>query len=159
MTLAVSKLEKLLEPGAKALGFEIIAVEVLGRGRSTVLRVYIDGPTGVTVDDCANVSHQLSAILDVEDPIADRYTLEVSSPGFDRPLSKRRHFEQVIGERVKIQTHGPVHGRRRFNGVLAGVSDTGVRVDVDGETFDIPWVDIAKARLAPDETFGKDLHS
>lgn len=144
------RLHDLLEPGARALGFEILAVEKSGRGSSTVLRVYIDGPQGVTVDDCADVSRQLSAILDVEDPIPDHYTLEVSSPGLDRPLSKRQHFEAVLGERVKLKTHRLVEGRRRFDGQLQAVDEDSVTVDVDGEAYRLAFGDIAKARLVPD---------
>lgn len=144
------RLHDLLEPGARALGFEIVAVEKSGRGRSTVLRVYIDGPDGVTVDDCANVSRQLSAILDVEDPIPDHYRLEVSSPGLDRPLSKREHFEAVLGERVKLKTHNLVEGRRRFDGLLQAVDGDSVTVDVEGEVYRLSFSDIAKARLVPD---------
>ncbi len=145
-----TELHKLLEPGARALGFEILAVELSGRGSNMVLRVYIDGPDGVTVDDCAKVSHQLSAILDVEYPIPDAYTLEVSSPGLDRPLSKRTHFEAVVGQQVKIQTHGYVQGRRRFTGLLTGVGDNTLTIDVDGEAYELPWSEIGKARLVPD---------
>ncbi len=145
-----TRLQELLEPGAAALGFEVLAVELLGRGRGTVLRIYIDSPEGVTVDDCAEVSRQLSAILDVEDPIPDHYTLEVSSPGLDRPLSKRQHFIAALGERVKLRTHDLVAGRRRFNGVLREVADDTIIVDVDGEEHQLALRDIAKARLVPD---------
>ena len=149
-SLTNTRLHGLLEPGAAALGFEVVAVELAGSGGSTVLRVYIDGPDGVTIDDCARVSHQLSAILDVEDPVPDRYTLEVSSPGLDRPLSKRRHFEQVVGSEVKVKTHHYVAGRRRFTGVLQQVTDDVVVVEVDGEPYDLPFDDIEKARLVPE---------
>jgi len=145
-----TKLHELLEPGARALGFEILAVELAGRGKNTILRVYIDGPDGVTLDDCARVSHQLSAILDVEDPIPDAYTLEVSSPGLDRPLSKRQHFEAAIGKQVKVQTNDYVQGRRRFTGALTEVTHDMVVVDVDGESYELPFRLIAKARLVPD---------
>lgn len=145
-----AKLQTLLEPGAEALGFEILDVELLGSERSKTLRVYIDGPDGVTVDDCAAVSHQLSVILDVEDPIHARYTLEVSSPGLDRPLSKPDHFAAVIGEQVKLQLHEAEGGRRRFTGTLIRVAPDQIEVEVDGERRKFRYGDIAKARLAPD---------
>ncbi len=146
-SLTNTRLHELLEPGAQALGFEIVAVELAGSGGSTVLRVYIDRPEGVTVDDCARVSHQLSAILDVEDPIPDAYALEVSSPGLDRPLSKRKHFEDAVGREVKLQTRSHIAGRRRFTGVLQQVTDETLVVDVDGEPYDLPIDEIEKARL------------
>ncbi len=149
-SLTNTRLHGLLEPGAAALGFEVVAVELAGSGGSTVLRVYIDGPEGVTIDDCARVSRQLSAILDVEDPVTGRYTLEVSSPGLDRPLSKRRHFEQVVGSEVKVRTHHYVSGRRRFTGVLQEVTDDIVVIEVDGEPYDLPFDDIEKAHLVPE---------
>ncbi len=157
-SLENTELFELLEPGAAALGFELLAVEISGSGGSTVLRAYIDGADGVAVDDCARVSRQLSAILDVEDPLPGRYTLEVSSPGLDRPLSKRRHFELAIGQDVNIRTGPRVVGRHRFTGVLRRVTDDTVVVDVDGEPYDIPLLDIVKARLVPDyESLNKDL--
>ncbi len=140
----------LLEPGVNALGFEIIAVELTGPANSTVVRVYIDRPEGITVDDCARVSAQISAILDVEDPISGSFTLEVSSPGFDRPLCKVSHFEAVVGHRVKLQTRAQVSGRKRFTGTLTGVSDEFVSLDVDGERHQVSIDNILKARLVPD---------
>ena len=140
----------LLEPGVRALGFEIVTVELTGQGPSTVLRVYIDGPNGVTVDDCARVSDQVSAILDVEDPIPDRFRLEVSSPGLDRPLCKVSHFEAVLGQRIKLQTVVDILGRRRFAGTLTRVTDKVVTLDIDGQTHEVPIENISKARLVPD---------
>ncbi len=144
----VDRLHAMLEPGASALGFELVAVEMAGSGRNTTVRVYIDGPQGVSVDNCADVSRQLSAILDVEDPIGDSYTLEVSSPGFDRPLRKPEHFRKVIGERVKVTLH-PVGGRRRFTGILKAVHPDRVVLEVDGALHELAFSDIEKARLVP----------
>jgi ribosome maturation factor RimP len=142
-------LYELLEPGVKALGFEVLTVEKAGQGNSSVLRVYIDSPEGITVDDCARVSDQVSAILDVEDPITDRYRLEVSSPGFDRPLCTLAHFEAVVGQKVRIQSMVQIAGRKRFTGILTGVTAEVVTLDIDGEVHSVPMDNILKARLVP----------
>ena len=144
-----SELYELLEPGVKALGFEMLTVEKTGQGSSSVLRVYIDNPEGITVDDCARVSDQVSAILDIEDPIADRYSLEVSSPGFDRPLCRLAHFEAVVGQKIRIQTTLQISGRKRFTGILSGVTAEALTLDIDGEVHVVPMDNILKARLAP----------
>lgn len=143
-------LHDMLEPGAEALGFEVLAVELTGSPGQSVLRVYIDGPEGVTVDDCARASRQFSAILDVEDPIPAHYTLEVSSPGLDRPLTKARHFQAVVGQEVRVRTSVAVAGRKRFRGRLRDADSEGLEVIVDGETYRIPLASVAKARLVPD---------
>lgn len=143
-------LQELLEPGAAALGFEVLAVEVTGASGGGVLRVYIDGPEGVTIDDCARASQQFSAILDVEDPIEGKYTLEVSSPGLDRPLTKATHFQAVVGQEVRLNTSVPVQGRKRFRGELRDADSEGLEVIVDGESYRIPLASVAKARLVPD---------
>lgn len=145
----------LFEPGVRAAGFELVTVELTGRDNSSLLRVYIDGPDGITVDDCAAVSDRISAILDVEDPIRDRYTLEVSSPGFDRPLCKRSHFQAVVGDRIKLEAVGVVPGRKRFSGTLSAVVDDTIVMDIDGETFRIPLDTIGRARLVPDYKAGQ----
>lgn len=148
-------LQDLLEPGAAALGYEVLDVEMTGGPGQGVLRVYIDGPNGISVDDCAAASGQFSAILDVEDPIPGQYTLEVSSPGLDRPLTRVRHFQAVVGREVRVKTDAAVAGRRRFRGPLQGVDDEGLDVLVDGETYRIPLSVVAKARLVPDyDEFG-----
>jgi ribosome maturation factor RimP len=142
-------LRTLLEPGVKALGFELVDSELAGSGRNAVLRVYIDGPHGVTVDDCAQVSRQLSAILDVEDPFPERYVLEVSSPGLDRPLVKHEDFERFMGERVKVRMRMALEGRRNFKGRLIGVSLQHIALEVDGKTVNLDFSGIEKARLVP----------
>jgi ribosome maturation factor RimP len=142
-------LRALLEPGVRALGFELVDSELAGRGRNAVLRVYIDGPHGVTVDDCAEVSRQLSAILDVEDPFPERYVLEVSSPGLDRPLVKHEDFERFIGEDVKIRARLPIEGRRNFSGRLIEVESDHVVLEVDGDTVKLDFDNIERARLVP----------
>lgn len=144
------ELYELLEPGVRAMGYEIVTVEMSGRGDTSILRVYIDGPQGINVDDCARVSDQVSAILDVEDPIPGHYTLEISSPGFDRPLRTVAHFEAVMGQKVKIRTSVPISGRRGFRGTLTGVTPETVSLEVDGELYELPVEDIFKARLVPE---------
>jgi len=141
---------KLLEPSVTALGFELVAVELVGNGNDRVLRVYIDHPDGITVDDCADVSRQVSAVLDVEDPIAGMYTLEVSSPGLDRPLVKAADFKRFAGSLIKLRTHEAVLGRKNFTGLLSEASDNNVVIEVDGEPYEIGFANIERARLVPD---------
>ena len=144
------RLRNMLEPAAEAVGYELVDVEIAGRGANAVLRVYIDAPGGITVDDCAEASRQISTVLDLEDPIAGQYALEVSSPGLDRPLVKLEHFERVVGQKVKVTMRGYHMGRRRFNGTLTGVTDQVAHVDVDGEVYDLPFDDMDRARLDPE---------
>ena len=144
-----ASLRVLLEPAVLALGFELVDTEFSGSGRQAVLRIYIDSPEGVTVDDCAQVSRQVSAILDVEDPIPGQYMLEVSSPGLDRPMVKREDFQRFAGEIVKIRMSVAVLGRRNFTGRLAGIEGDTVILEMDKESFDLPFGDIEKARLVP----------
>jgi len=149
MRTTPSGLREMLEPGIRALGFELVDVEYSSGHGHNVLRIYIDHPQGVTVDHCAAVSRQASAVLDVEDPIPESYVLEVSSPGLDRPLVKREDFERHAGEMVKVRMHQGVAGRRNFKGTLVGVQDDQVLVEVDHERFSLPMKDIERARLVP----------
>jgi len=148
MALTVPHIDDLLQPGAEALGYELVAVELSG-GESSIVRVYIDSPNGITVDDCAKASRQFSAILDVEDPISNRYTLEVSSPGMDRPLAKPLHFKSVVGQDVKIKMMSLVNGRRRFTGELVEAADEFAVVEIDGEQTELPYSEMDRARLVP----------
>lgn len=150
MRVTVAGLRNMLEPGVRALGFELVEVEYKGAGGGqNLLRVYIDSPKGITVDDCARVSRQISAALDVEDPIAEAYVLEVSSPGLDRPLTKREDFERYAGETVKVRMNEAVLGRRNFKGTLVGMEGDAVVVVVDNERFSLPIARIERARLVP----------
>ena len=144
-----ASLRVLLEPAVAAMGFELVDTEFSGSGRQAVLRIYIDNPEGVTVDDCVQVSRQVSAILDVEDPIPGQYMLEVSSPGLDRPMVKREDFQRFAGEVVKIRMSVAVLGRRNFTGRLVGIESDTVILEMDNESFDLPFGDIEKARLVP----------
>jgi ribosome maturation factor RimP len=130
------------------MGYELVGVEFTGGSSHGTLRVYIDRDSGVSLDDCAAISHQLSGILDVEEPIKQAYDLEISSPGIDRPLFKLADFERFAGRIAKIRLAAGLEGRRNFKGRLQGVTDAGqVTVEVDGEIFDLPHADIARANL------------
>jgi ribosome maturation factor RimP len=148
-------LMRLLEPPIEALDYELVDIEYAQAGRGGVLRIFIDRRAGdaagsVTVDDCARVSHAVSEVLEVDDPIKGHYTLEVSSPGFDRILRKREHFERFMGERIAAELKLPINGRRRFVGVLKAMADESIVVDVDGQDHDLPLERIQKARLRPE---------
>ncbi|HEY2779201.1 MAG TPA: ribosome maturation factor RimP [Steroidobacteraceae bacterium] len=148
-------LMRLLEPPIEAMGYELVDIEFAREGRGGVLRIFIDLPAGeaagaVTVDDCARVSHAVSEVLEVQDPIKGHYTLEVSSPGFDRILRTRAHFERFLGQRVFVELKLPLDGRRRFVGVLKSASAETIVVEVDGNAHSLPLDRIQKARLRPE---------
>jgi ribosome maturation factor RimP len=149
MRVTLDGLREMLEPGIRALGFELVALEYSPEGGRNVLRVYIDHPDGITVDHCATVSRQVSAVLDVEDPIPEHYVLEVSSPGLDRPLVKREDFERYAGETVKLRLREALEGRKNFKGLLVGVDGESVVVEVDQQRFLVPLTRIERARLVP----------
>ncbi len=129
-------------------GMEMVHLEMKREGGGWFLRLYIDKEGGVTLDDCARISRQLSAQLDVEDPIPQRYTLEVSSPGLDRPLFTDRDYARFAGRRVRLSTLAPVDGSRNFAGRLVGLVDGAVRLVLEGDRpIDIPRSNVAKARL------------
>lgn len=141
-------LDKLFEPVVESMGYELVGVEFLGGGGHGTLRVYIDREDGVNLDDCAAISHQISGILDVEEPIKQAYDLEVSSPGIDRPMFKLADFERFVGKTARIKLTVGLLGRRNFKGELQGVVDSKlVIIEVDGELYDLPYADIDKANL------------
>lgn len=140
---------RLLEPTIERLGYELTDIELKLGGRSGLLRIYIDKDDGVDIDDCEVVSHQVSAILDVEDPIPGNYTLEVSSPGLDRTLTKPAHFRRFMGEDIKVKLRFPLDGRRNFRGALKSADDEVIEVEVDGESYRLPLSTIESARLVP----------
>ncbi len=146
---ASTKVQKLIEPIVDGLGYECFGIEFISQGKNSVLRIYIDSADGVLVDDCEKVSRQVSSVLDVEDPISGHYTLEVSSPGLDRPLFKAEHFKRFQGSVVKLKLAVSVLGRRNFTGTLVEGANDLVVVEVDGEEFEIPFDDIDQARLVP----------
>ena len=127
---------------------ELVHLEMKREGGGWILRVYIDRESGVTLDDCSRVSRQLSAQLDSEDPIEHPYTLEVSSPGLDRPLFSDSDYERFVGRQVRVSTIAPINGRRNFMGRLLGLAGTEVRLALDdGPEITIPRDQIARARL------------
>lgn len=144
------KLFALLEPTIERLGYSVVDIEYLPRGRRSTLRIFIDAPSGITLDDCGRVSHQVSGLLDVEDPIPGAYELEVSSPGLDRPLRTAADFEHFAGHEVTLKTYGQVNGRRRFRGTLVGLEDGQVVLDVAGERIRFPRAGLDKVRLVPE---------
>lgn len=144
------RLAGILGPVIEDLGYELWHLELVGGGSDRVLRVYIDGPNGVELADCETVSQELSACLDVADPIQGEYSLEVSSPGLDRPLVTDEHFRRFIGYQANVRTYAPIAGRRRFEGVILGLEGDELRLDVAGEEFELPRSAIAKARLVPE---------
>ncbi|MDG6777886.1 ribosome maturation factor RimP [Thiomicrorhabdus sp. zzn3] len=141
------KIEELLTPTIESMGFELWAVEFISAGRHSTLRLFVDKEGGITVDDCADISRQVSAVLDVEDPIENAYTLEVSSPGLDRPLMKPEHFKRYEGKSVRVRSAAPVLGRKKFKGPMLHVLDDAIVVEVDGEEYEIPFNLIDKANL------------
>lgn len=146
----------LLEPEVAARGYELVELEFHAHRGGGLLRLYIDRPGGetesnrVTVEDCETVSRAVSAMLDAADPIRGEYTLEVSSPGFDRPLRTRAHFERYVGSRVHVESLLPRDGRRRWTGGLQAVGDAGLVLEVDGKTVELGLNEIKTARLVPE---------
>lgn len=143
------KLFGLLEPVVAALGFELLEVEWSSAGRNSLVRVYIDRTdgAGIGLDDCERTSRSIGAVLDAEDPIGSEYRLEVSSPGFDRPLRTAEHFARFEGSEARIETAAPVEGRRRFRGRLGPVEGGDVTIEVDRKVWKLPLAGISKARL------------
>jgi ribosome maturation factor RimP len=151
MRSADDRLMHLAKSVVEPMGYELVGVEFLQRGGAgAVLRVYIDHEDGITLDDCSVVSHQLSGVLDVEDPIRGHYDLEVSSPGLDRPLFSVQDYRRFQGRRARIKLAVKLDGRRNFEGLLAGVHDAVLLLDVDGETSSLPLDIIESARLVPE---------
>jgi ribosome maturation factor RimP len=151
MTTASDTLTGLFTPTVEAMGYELVGVEYLSQGSAgSVLRVYIDRPEGITLDDCSRVSHQISGILDVEDPIAENYSLEVSSPGLDRPLFGAKDFERFAGSEAVVKLRVKVDGQRKFKGVLQSVEGRELLLAVDDKIVRLPLDQVDRARLVPE---------
>jgi ribosome maturation factor RimP len=143
------KLAEMLRPAVEEVGKELLGVEFVSAGKHSVLRVFIDHENGITVDDCAEVSHQVGAILDVEDPISTEYSLEVSSPGLDRPLFSLAHYQAVVGEVINVKLSMPLNGRRKFKGRLVAIENDVLMVEVDGETYELVVSNVDKGNVVP----------
>ena len=141
------KLTDMLRPAVEETGKHLLGVEYISAGNNSVLRLFIDHENGINVDDCAEVSRQVGAILDVEDPISSEYSLEVSSPGVDKPLFEMAHFQSVIGETVNIKLSMPLNGRRKFKGTLVAIENETLIVEVDGTDYEIVINNVDKANL------------
>lgn len=149
MSAKIKKLEEMIKPAIQSLELELWGIEFQSAGKRSTLRIYVDGPEGVTVDDCARVSHQVSGILDVEDPITEQYLLEVSSPGMDRPLYTLAQYQAYIGHSLEVRLRVPFEGRRRFKGVLNGIEGDEILLVVDDHEYLLPIDTIDRARLVP----------
>jgi ribosome maturation factor RimP len=144
------RLIALAEPLLAQLGYELVDLEYAPGRAHAVLRVFIDNAQGVTLEDCERVSQELSARLDVEDPLPSAYTLEVSSPGLDRVLRTPAHFQRFVGERIWLELRSARDGgRRRYTGQLAALGPEGIELTVDGATVRVGFAEIGRARLAP----------
>lgn len=129
------------------MGYEFVGCELQRQGRGSVLRIYIDKDLGITLTDCSHVSHQVSAMLDVEDPIQGQYSLEVSSPGLDRPLFELAHFEKYVGQKIKVRLQTPINNQRNFVGVLLRVEGMNIHLSMDSEEIVLSFPEIEKAKL------------
>ncbi|MGJ8580774.1 MAG: ribosome maturation factor RimP [Psychromonas sp.] len=143
------RLTEMLAPSVEDLGYELVGIEYVRAGKHSTLRIYIDQEEGILVDDCAAVSRQVSAIMDVEDPITNEYTLEVSSPGMERPLFNATQYAAFIGEEVKIQLRMPIQNRRRWKGVISNVDGEIVSISVEGKEERFALSNIQKANIVP----------
>jgi len=144
------RLIDLLEPLLGQLGYELVDLEYAPGRMQALVRLYIDRPEGVGIEDCERVSREVSALLDVNDPVPTAYTLEVSSPGLDRVLRRPEHFERFVGQRVWVELVAPRDGRRRYTGTLVAANAAGVELNVDGVAVALAHVEIGRARLAPE---------
>jgi len=142
------KVTKVAEPLFAAEKFELVHVECVTSNRDKIVRLYMDKPGGVTLDNCVTISRQLGDLIDVHIDEIGRYRLEVSSPGPNRPISKQEDFIRFEGERIKIETHEPINGQKKFTGILEKTNNDSVVIAVDGKTLEIDGMMITKAMLA-----------
>ncbi len=155
MKQAPEHLVDLIEPIVEGLGYECVGIEYSPHPTNGMLRIYIDSENGILVEDCSKVSHQLSGMLDVEDPIQGEYHLEISSPGADRPLFKLAQFQQFIGSTVTINLFTPVEKRRKITGLIQAVEGDNVVLQEGEKLFHVPFQAMSKARLVPEYLLNK----
>ncbi|MDC9594010.1 ribosome maturation factor RimP [Xenorhabdus sp. IM139775] len=148
MSTLEQKLTEIISAPVEALGFELVGLEFI-RARVSTLRIYIDSEEGITVDNCADVSHQVSAVLDVEDPVPGLYNLEISSPGLERPLFKAEHYQRFIGEEVSLMLRMAMQNRRKWQGIIKAVDGEMITVAVNGKDEVFALSNIQKANLVP----------
>jgi len=144
----IARTRDLLDPLCEAEGMELVHIECQREAGGRILRLYIDKPGGVTLDDCIHISRQSSDMIDVYLEDTGPFNLEVSSPGQNRPLGKKRDFDRFKGNRVNIRTASSIGGKKKINGVLLGITEGVVKVSIDDQIVDIPYDEIVKARLA-----------
>lgn len=150
MSTRIKQLEDILRPVVEGLGYEYWGIEFRARGHESMLRLFIDdAENGISIEDCETVSRQVSSVMDVEDPIQSEYTLEVSSPGMDRPLFELAQFQTFAGHNVQIRLRMAFEGRRKFKGLLKGVEGDDVIVVVDDHEYLLPFDSIDKAQIVP----------
>ena len=147
MSKLEQSLNEMLTAPVEALGYEFVGVEFIRAGKNSVFRIFIDSESGIVVDDCALVSRQVSAILDVEDPIKEEYTLEVSSPGVDRPLFTIEHYQQFVGEEIKVKLKMPVNGAFNMKGKIVSVENKMITLNFAGEILTLSFDNIRKANI------------
>lgn len=145
--MTLDSVEKIVAPVVTGMGFELVRLRLIG-GDIQTLQVMAERPDGTMgIDDCTRLSRELSVVLDVEDPIAGEYQLEVSSPGIDRPLTRPKDFERSVGFDAKVETLEPIDGQRRFRGRIEGIDEGIVTLSMDKDTVAIPFDEISKAKL------------
>lgn len=147
MQLDSQSLEALCAPVVEGMGFELWGIEFRSSQKHAHVKVFIDHKDGITVDHCSDVSHQISGVLDVEDPISVPYTLEVSSPGLERPLMNIGHFKKYIGQDIKVRLTWAIEGRKNLNGKIEKVVDDNITIMMDGEEFEFPASAVKRANL------------
>ncbi|WP_031431140.1 ribosome maturation factor RimP [Methylomicrobium agile] len=159
MKQAPEHLVALIEPIVEGLGYECVGIEYHPHPRHGLLRIYIDSGNGIVLDDCSKVSHQVSGMLDVEDPIPDNYQLEVSSPGADRPFFKISQFERFKGSTVQVNLFKAIGGRKRITGLIEKVEEDIITLIENSQIFEVPFSAISKARLVPEYLIEKGVRS